>query len=67
MCAVMAAVASGAGWIGQVEAEGYVDPAAGRPGADDDEALVRDEAEQVGDDSQDRGGGTGAERFRACG
>ena len=55
------------GWIGQVEAEGHVDPAAGLPGAEDDEALGRGEAEQVGDDGKDRGGGADAERSRAVG
>ena len=44
------------GWIGQVEAEGHVDPAAGFPGADDDEALVGDEAEQVRNDGENSGG-----------
>ena len=52
------------GRIGQVEAEGHVDPAAGLPGADDDEALGGDEAEQVRDDGKDRGGGADAERSR---
>ena len=55
------------GRIGQVEAEGHVNPAAGLPGADDNEALGGGEAEQVRDDGQDRGGGADAERSRARG
>ena len=53
------------GRIGQVEAERDVDAAAGRPGAEDHETVVRGEAEQVRDDSEHGGGGANAKRFRA--
>ncbi len=54
----------GFGRAGQVVAEGNVDPVAGRPGADHDQAAVGVEAEQVGHGREDLGGRADADRGR---
>ena len=55
----------GGGWrIGKVKAEGDVNAALRRPGAEHDQAPGRDEAEQVRDDSEDRGRGADADGGR---
>ena len=50
--------------VGKVKAEGDVNAAVRRPGAEHDQAAGRDEAEQVRDDGEDRGRGADADGAR---